>query len=150
MSKYFKTYFSPNRGAGDQVIGFIDYCKPGVALDVAVYSITHDDIAAALIRAHQRGVPVRVLMDKVQAAGRYADDELLEAAGIEVRRDNQTGLMHHKIAIEGDRAIGLGSFNWSKGADTKNAENWNVCRLKYVVKEYKKEFERLWELNVPK
>ena len=72
MGRYASVYFSPNQGADDTVIGFIDRCEK--TLDVAVYSITHDDIAAALIRAHQRGVRVRVLMDKTQAGNRYADD----------------------------------------------------------------------------
>jgi phosphatidylserine/phosphatidylglycerophosphate/cardiolipin synthase-like enzyme len=147
MGYYFDTYFSPNRGAADSVIGFVDRCNH--TLDIAVYSFTHDGIADAVIRAHHRGVKVRVLTDKTQAGNAYADDEKLEAEGIEVRRDTQSGLMHHKIAIGDGTAVGLGSFNWSKSADTRNAENWNVCRIKYVIKEYQKEFDSLWELNVP-
>ena len=147
MGRYFKTYFSPNRGAIENVIGFVDRCT--TTLDIAVYSFTHDDVAGAVIRAHQRGVKIRVLTDKVQAAGAYSDDEKLEAAGIEVRRDNQSGSMHHKFAIDGKQAVGLGSFNWTKNAATRNAENWNVCTLKYAVAEYQAEFDRLWELNAP-
>ena len=157
-----KTYFSPADKAASHVIGFIDYITVGSLhtplrgkhgyprLDVMVYSITHDEISDSLIRAHQRGVKVRVLVDKVQASGRYSDDEKLELAGIEVRRDTQSGLMHHKVAIENGRVVGLGSFNWSKGADTRNAENWNVIRYVYLAKKYQVEFERLWELNAPK
>lgn len=149
MSQYFKTYFSPNRGAADQIIAFINRVPNTSTLDVAVYAITHDDIAAALVGAHRRGVVLRVLVDKVQASGQYSDDEKLIASGIDVRLDTQVGLMHHKVVIEGDRVVGFGSFNWTKGADTRNAENWNVCRLKYVVRQYREEFERLWALNEP-
>ena len=157
-----KTYYSPADRAGGHVIGFIDYITlehlpsvlrggiPGYPkLDVMVYSLTHDGIADALIRAHQRGVKVRVLVDKVQASSRYADDEKLEAAGIDVRRDTQRGLMHHKVAIENGRVVGLGSFNWTKSADETNAENWNVIQYVYVAERYQKEFDRLWELNTP-
>jgi phosphatidylserine/phosphatidylglycerophosphate/cardiolipin synthase-like enzyme len=158
----FLTYFSPQDHAADHIIGFIDRVTlanlpgplrggiPGYpSLDIAVYSITHDGIADALIRAHEREVVIRVLTDKVQASGRYADDERLEAAGIPVRRDTQRGLMHHKFCIENGRVLGVGSANWSKNADEYNAENWNVVRLVYAAEEYLEEFNRLWELNAP-
>jgi len=147
MAKYFDTYFSPNGGAADFIIGFID--RTNDHLDIAVYAFTHDEIAQAVIRAKQRGVKIRVLTDKLQASNAYADDELLESYGIPVRRDTRSGLMHHKFAISDGYAIGLGSFNWSVSADTRNMENWNVCRIKYVIKNYQDEFDKLWELNKP-
>jgi phosphatidylserine/phosphatidylglycerophosphate/cardiolipin synthase-like enzyme len=149
MGSYVSTYYSPADRAAGHVIGFIDFLSPGDRLDVMVYSITHDDIAEALIRAHQRGVVVRVLIDKVQASSSYADDEKLEAVGIAVRRDTQAGSMHHKVAIENGKVVGLGSFNWTKNADSRNAENWNIVRLKYVAERYQAEFDRLWDLNAP-
>ena len=148
MGRYASVYFSPNQGADDTVIGFIDRCEK--TLDVAVYSITHDDIAAALIRAHQRGVRVRVLMDKTQAGNRYADDEKMLDAGIEVRRDTQAGMMHNKMVIGDSKAVGTGSFNWTANASKRNAENFVILRLLYVVAIFEGEFERLWKLNVPK
>lgn len=147
MGRYFSTYFSPNQGTADVVIGFIDRCN--VYLDIAMYSLTYDPITDALIRAHERGVKIRVLMDKSQAGNKYADDEKLETAGIQVLRDRKSGLMHHKFAIGDGTAVGLGSFNWTKNAETSNSENWNVVRLKYAIEEYQVEFNRLWELNQP-
>lgn len=149
MPRYVSSYFSPDRGAADVVIGFIDRCN--VSIDAAVYSITHDGIAGALIRAHERGVAVRILMDKTQAGNQYADDERMAAVGIPVIRDTVTGLMHHKFMI-GDaateeRAMATGSFNWTANADTKNMENFVIIRLKYTIDEFQAEFDRLWALN---
>jgi phosphatidylserine/phosphatidylglycerophosphate/cardiolipin synthase-like enzyme len=148
MGRYASVYFSPNQGADDTVIGFIDRCQK--TLDVAVYSITHDGIADALIRAHQRGVRVRVLMDKTQAGNRYADDEKMLDAGIEVRRDTQAGMMHNKMVLGDSKAVGTGSFNWTANASKRNAENFVILRLLYVVAIFEGEFERLWKLNVSK
>ncbi len=142
---YVSTYFSPRRGAANVVAGFINRCEQ--TIDVAVYSLTHDGIADALIRAVQRGVRVRVLIDKTQAGSRYADDEKLEAAGVQVRRDTQSGSMHNKFLLGDGFAVKTGSFNWTKNADTRNAENFVIIRLKYVVTAYQVEFDRLWELN---
>jgi phosphatidylserine/phosphatidylglycerophosphate/cardiolipin synthase-like enzyme len=151
MGKYASVYFSPNRHAADTVIGFID--RTVTSLDIAVYSITHDRIADAIIRAHQRGVAVRVLMDKTQAGGKYADDERMEAAGIPVYRDRVTGLMHAKYALSDvgseQRAVAAGSFNWTLNADTKNVEHLTVLRLKYIVDEFQAHFEEIWEANAP-
>lgn len=150
--KAVSSYMSPGRHAADTVIGFIDHTHK--SLDIAVYSITHDGIAAAVIRAHQRGVKVRVLVDKTQAAGRYADDELLETAGVPLRRDTQSGLMHHKFAISdkgvsGAFAVATGSFNWTANADKRNAENFLIIRLSRTVQEYQDEFDMVWAKNAP-
>lgn len=142
---YVSTYFSPNRGAADQVIGFIDRCNE--TIDAAIYSFTHDGIADAILRAHQRGVRVRVLTDRLQAGSEYADDERLEMAGIPVLRDTQAGSMHHKFVIGDGTAIGTGSFNWTASADKRNAENFVVLRLKYVIQTFQREFEALWAAN---
>lgn len=142
---YVSSYFAPKRNTIDNVVGFIDRCES--TLDVAVYAITHDRAADALIRAFQRGVVVRVLTDALMATGSYADDEKLEAVGIPVRRDTQPGAMHNKFVIGDGNAVGTGSFNWSKNADTKNAENFVIIRLKYVVADFQEEFEKLWALN---
>lgn len=149
MGRLANTYFSPDRGADDVVIGFIDHCHTEMV--VAVYSLTHDGISAAIIRAHDRGVKVRVLTDSLQASSRYADDELLDAAGVPLRRDTQTGSMHNKFIVGDSKGKGLavltGSFNFTKSAAQKNAENFIVLRLQYVAREYLAEFERLWALN---
>jgi len=151
MGKYASSYFSPGRGADEVVIGFIDHCHS--TLDVAIYSLTHDPIAEAIIRAHERGVQVRVLMDSSQAGSQYADDEKLEAVGIEVRRDIVAGIMHNKFLVgdgrDGGFAVLTGSYNFTKSATEKNAENFVVIRLQYIATEYRTEFERLWALNAP-
>lgn len=148
MPEYFDTYFSPKGGAADYIIKFIK--KTEKTLDIAVYSLTHDEITSALIEAHGRGVLIRILTDALQSKGASSDDETLESSGILLRRDTQPGLMHHKFAISDGLALGFGSFNWSLNAELRNMENWNVCRLKYVIDSYQKEFEKLWQLNKPK
>jgi len=144
---YVGVYFSPGRGADEIVIGFIDRCEK--TLDVAVYSLTHDPIRDALIRAQDRGVQIRVLMDNLQAKSRYADDEALAEAGVPVRVDKSSAAMHHKFAIGDGKAVLTGSFNWTKNAVTRNAENFVIVRMKYIIRPFEREFERLWAENAP-
>lgn len=143
MTSYVSTYFSPDRGAANVIIGFIDRCT--ATIDAAVYSLTHDAIADALIRAVGRGVKVRLLIDKTQAGSQYADDEKLEAVGADVRRMRMGGAFHHKFLIGDGVAVKTGSFNWTKNADERNAENFVIIRLKYVIEAFQAEFDRFWE-----
>ena len=142
---YVSTYFSPRKGAADQVVGFIDACEQ--TLDIAVYSLTHPDIVKAIERAHVRGVQVRLLMDYLQSRSAHAGDDTLEIQGIQVRRDTQGGSLHHKFCVGDGQAVITGSFNWSVNADQRNAENFVILRLSYVVRTFEEEFQRLWELN---
>lgn len=107
----------------------------------------HDGIASALIRAHLRGVKIRILVDRLQAGNRYADDERLEKAGIPLLRDSRSGSMHWKTIIGDAMAVGTGSFNWTKSADLYNAENFVIIRLKYVIQTFQREFHDLWVAN---
>lgn len=145
MPNYVSSYFSPDRGTADVIIGFIDRCQN--TLDIAVYSITNDQISEAIIRAKQRGVAVRVITDSTQSHNKYSDDEKLEEGLVEVHRVG-TGWrqsMHNKFVIGDGTAVGTGSFNWTKNADKHNNENFVIIRLRYVVKTFQREFNRIWD-----
>lgn len=59
-------YFTPPSGAASAIVQAIDRSEREVL--VQAYGFTHNGIAQALLRAQQRGVTVRVLLDKkVQA-----------------------------------------------------------------------------------
>ena len=149
MSRYVKSYFSPNRGGADIVVGFIDRCEN--TIDVAVYSITHDKISDALVRAQQRGVTVRVIMDRTQSKNKWSDDEKLQEATIPVQLGGQSWMssMHNKFIVGDGLAVGTGSFNWTKNAAERNSENFVIIRLRYVVREFQEEFDSLWEQTAP-
>lgn len=66
-------YFPPYKGAHLPIIRLYDNAEKYIHL--SIYSLTKDDFAKALIKAHKRGVEVKVLIDKAQAGNRYADDE---------------------------------------------------------------------------
>jgi len=114
-------------------------------IHLAIYSLTKDEIAEALIRAHKRGVEIKVLIDKAQAGLKDADDEKLEAEGIEVRRDKKAGLMHNKFAIIDGIITYTGSYNHTEGATTKNDENYIIIKDIGIAHIYETQFQKLWE-----
>ena len=141
-------YFSPDRGADEVIIGFIDRCNE--TLDISVYSMTHDGIRDAILRAHERGVIIRIMTDYLQASNKYADDETFFKAGISIVRGIRSYQMHNKFVL-GDAgnpevsAMATGSFNWSKNATEKNNENFVIIRRQETIEEFQQEFNSLWD-----
>ncbi len=147
---YPSFYTSHDGEAADITCGFIH--RTTQTIDFLMYALTDPRVAKELIEAHQRGIRVRGVVDKLQAAGRYSKVEQLREAGIEVREDSQEGSMHHKLAIcDIDvwtlRAVLSGSYNWTESAAKRNDENAVILRNKEECDKAQTEFNRLWALN---
>ena len=117
-------------------------------IDVSVYSINNKKLVDALIAAHRRGVKVRVLTDKVQAAGKSSRIWELLAADIPLRVHTHKRIMHTKVAIYDGSSVSSGSFNWTEPAVHKNEE---VCDIFIDEPDYAGQHQRLfdqrWENN---
>ena len=90
---------------------------------VQAYTFTSQPIAEALMQAHRRGVNVRILIDRSQLTGKYTQINHLVTKGIWVAVDVVPGIAHNKVIIIDDCYVLTGSFNWTKAAETSNAEN---------------------------
>jgi len=112
--------------------------------DVCVFTITDDRVADALIKAHARGVQLRVITDNDKAHDLGSDIERIEAAGVAVRIDRTPFHMHHKFAIFDNKRLLNGSYNWTRGAARDNVENLIVTDDVGLVDQFSKYFERLW------
>lgn len=120
-------------------------------LEVMAFLFSSQPMAEAVIRAHQRGVWVRVLLDNAfasrgaTASWRYVSFHELRRAGIEVRHDDQDAKLNHKVVIIDERVVVTGSFNFSANAAMSNDENMLVLEGEWVGRAFIQEFNRLWE-----
>lgn len=135
-------HFPPGRDAHRPIIRLYDNAEKSIHL--AIYALTKNDIAKALIRAHKRGVEVRVIMDDGKADDVYSDDEKLEKAGIEVVKDGPLGLMHNKFCIIDGIIVYTGSYNHTKSGTEVHDENYIIIKDKMVADTYEKQFQKLW------
>lgn len=116
--------FFPDEGHTglSQIIELIESAKN--TLDVAVFSISHKDLAAALVDAQKCGVHVRVLTDDVQAKHQDSCVKMLKKAGIQFRMDsNEKMHMHHKFMVVDGSTLMSGSLNWTHAAVERGNEN---------------------------
>jgi phosphatidylserine/phosphatidylglycerophosphate/cardiolipin synthase-like enzyme len=81
--------FSPEEEIAPTIVKLIDNAQH--SLDIAAFAFTHPDIANAVIRAHQRGVKVRTVMDMVNERQKYSLAPELIKAGIPLRVRHKRG-----------------------------------------------------------
>ncbi|TCV98748.1 phospholipase D family nuclease [Biostraticola tofi] len=140
--------FSPSGTAIATIVAAIDSASQRIS--VAAYAFTSKKVAAALTRAHLRGITVQLVADKKAASDKYTAVTFLANKGVAVRLNNRYAIMHNKFMVIDGRTVQTGSFNYSNSADRRNAENvlvlWNAPE---VANEYQKEFERLWQEGQP-
>jgi phosphatidylserine/phosphatidylglycerophosphate/cardiolipin synthase-like enzyme len=99
-------------------------------------------IAKALLDAHKRGVKVQVILDKSQKSERYSSATFLKNAGIPTYIDAKHAIAHNKIMIIDREILITGSFNFTKDAEEKNAENLLIVKDKALAKVYIENWEK--------
>ena len=135
-----EVYFSPNDGATEAIVREIDRARSEIL--VQAYSFTSAPIAKALLKAHRRGVKVQAILDKSQKTQKYSSASFLTNSGIPTYIDARHAIAHNKIIII-DRAVVItGSFNFTKAAEEKNAENLLIIRSKELAKPYLENWQR--------
>lgn len=119
-------YFSPNAGAADAVIRELDNAKKDIRLQA--YGFTHSGIAAALAAAQKRGVDTEVILDKSNLHEHSSEAEFVAEAGVKTYIDSRHAIAHNKVIVIDGREVITGSFNFTKAAEEKNAENLLILK----------------------
>lgn|SRR3990172_14268 len=117
-------------------------------VDAALYRLNNPRLARALGETVQRGVKVRVVLDR----GKYEETPATRKLGTEHRipfrlaygREGPGSKMHHKFAlIDGHTAL-TGSFNWTLESEEQNYESLMIVREPAALAAFRREFEALW------
>jgi len=139
------TCFTPPSGCGAVIANLIS--KAEKSIYVQAYGFTSGEIAKALINASNRGVKVRVLLDKSNIGAKHSKMRDLRKAGIEVLIDKISGIAHNKIIIIDGSLVITGSFNFTTSADIRNTENIIIIRDKQVAQRYLQNWHTRYEIN---
>lgn len=129
-----EVYFSPNSGSTAAIVREIERAR--VEILVQAYSFTSAPIAKALLKAHKRGVKVQAILDKSQKSQKYSSASFLIHSGIPTFIDERHAIAHNKIILIDGTVVITGSFNFTKAAEERNAENLLIIRSKGLAKPY--------------
>jgi len=120
------------------------------SIHIASFEFDLTPVAEALIAAKERGVDVRWVTDDEH--GLEADEEpghgqfeMLQEAGIEVRDDARSALMHNKFWIFDGEWVWTGSTNITVNGIFKQNNNVIAIRSTKLAEIYEREFQEMWE-----
>ena len=138
LPKSVQAHFSPKGGCTDALVDLISSARKTV--QVQAYSFTSTRIAEALVAAARRGVAVEVILDKSHRTERFAAVDILARAGIPLLVDARHAIAHNKVLlVDGERVV-TGSFNFTKAAESANAENLLILNDPDLAARYSENF----------
>ncbi len=129
------------RGGPDALLAqAIDEARYSV--DVAMYNMDLWSLRDALLRAHRRGLSVRMVTDSDNNLERDIQ-ELLEA-DIPLLGDRREPLMHHKFVVIDRLDVWTGSMNMTVSGAYRNDNNLVRIRSSELAEDYTREFEEMF------
>ena len=127
-------------GVDGPIVEAIDAAR--LSVDVAAYSLSLNSVRNALLRAHDRGATVRIVMESSNMD--RSDPEILIEEGVPIVGDNRDGLMHDKFIIIDKSEVWLGSMNFTDGGAYEDNNNLMRIRSTKLAENYLKEFEEMF------
>ena len=137
-----EVYFSLSDNPQKAIIKNINQAE--AFINIAMYIFTDREIALPLAKAQERGVKVRVYLDKDQVDDQYSQSRFLVQKGIKVRISTNNYIMHNKFAIIDNRLLLTGSYNWTFSANNRNDENLMIIDDPEIIAIFQNQFVNLW------
>ena len=149
QGSWFEVYFTDpanpaakqeSGGVEEAVIASIDSAR--LSIDAAFYSLSLREVANALLRARDRGVAVRVVMES-DNRDKSVPQALIEG-GIPILGDRREGLMHDKFIIIDRSEVWMGSMNYTVNGTYDDNNVLIHIRSTQVAENYMVEFEEMY------
>jgi phosphatidylserine/phosphatidylglycerophosphate/cardiolipin synthase-like enzyme len=133
-SATIETCFAPESDCAAFAVRAIDRAEHEIL--VGAYGLTTGSgIVEALLRAHRRGVAVKLIADKSTPCGRNSGIDPLAGAGVPVWIDHVARIAHAKTMVIDGNVTLSGSYNWTRGASA-NSEDLNLVASPVVAETY--------------
>ena len=133
-SATIETCFAPEGDCAALAVRAIDRAQREIL--VGAYGLTTGSgIVEALLRAHRRGVEVKLIADRSTPCGRNSGIDPLAGAGVPVWIDHIARIAHAKTMVIDGTVTLNGSYNWTRGASA-NSEDLNLVASPLVAAAY--------------
>jgi phosphatidylserine/phosphatidylglycerophosphate/cardiolipin synthase-like enzyme len=145
--------FPPDQNYATRAVN--DYNRETNKIDVMMFRITDRRHTDAIIAAHARGVPVRIMVDRTEyrLPERLWDAwnvDRLYAAGIPIRWNVHQGVSHGKLMLlYGLGETVFGSSNWSSASAGSQHEHNYFTNKTAIFNWFVTYFERRWNNSNP-
>lgn len=130
-------------GVDGPLVEAIDSAR--LSIDVAAYSLGLNSVRNALLRAHDRGATVRIVMETGNMD--RSDPRILLEAGVPIVGDNGDGLMHNKFVVIDKSEVWLGSMNFTDSGTYEDNNNLIRIHSAEMAENFTREFEEMFTAN---
>ena len=145
-----QTYFaSPETGTAIEAVVIQSIDGAQTTLEIAAPSLTNDRVGDAVVRAHRRGVTVRVILAGGREGEIGSEYEKLLSAGVAVRLSSGSETFDHRFAVVDGRIVLSGTYEWTD--QTLPTGFASLVRITCAspsqaspAQAYLMEFDRLW------
>lgn len=136
-----ENYFTPEDDATARIVERLKQAK--TSIDFMAFSFTDDTIGKTVRDRAKAGVRVRGVFETTGSETTASEYGILKKAKLQVYQDGNPYLMHHKVFIIDGQTVILGSFNFSRNANTSNDENLLIIDDAALAQAFMQEFERV-------
>ena len=139
--------FTPAQSCAGRIVAAIDAAQSTIR--VQAYSFTSTVIAKAMVEAKQRGVDISVILDRSQRSEKYSSATFLYNFKFPVLIDSRVSIAHNKIIVIDGQLVISGSYNFTKAAEDRNAENVIFIKSKDLARAYLANWDSRAILSAP-
>lgn len=148
----YQACFTPGQSCTQTIVNSLQQACQSIA--VQAYSFTSFQIAKALVKAKQRGVEVKVILDKAWLDDRQQDKRFRAAIlymyehEVPLWIDYQPSIAHNKVMVIDAKRVITGSFNFTNSAEKRNAENVLIIDSPALAKQYLQNWQKRFSVSL--
>ncbi len=145
-----ENYFAPEDPTVEAIRRAIQSARKRIVF--MAFSFTHPQLGNVLLERARAGVEIHGVFETVGADTPASQFQRLRKAGIDVLKDGNPYIMHHKVFVIDRRVVIFGSYNFSRNAAQSNDENFLIVEDPAMAALFEAEFARVYEqaLNPPR
>lgn len=119
---------------------------------VQAYSFTSFKLAKALLAAQQRGVTVKLILDKAWLAKKSGKKfnraiDYMYKQGMPIWIDYRPRIAHNKVIIIDNKQVITGSFNFTNAAEFRNTENLLIIHSPVIARQYLENWQKRFNVS---
>lgn len=140
-------FFSPRGGGQQAVLQELQSARQRILF--MTFSLTDKTAGEIIQQKMAQGLQVEGVFDSWLGASQYSLFNPLKESGLNVRKDGNEALLHHKVIIV-DNTVITGSYNYSANAENSNNENFLIIKnAPEIAQAYIEEYQRIRRISRP-
>ena len=145
LGSNYSVCFTPDENCTQLILDAIESSVSDIKIQA--YSFTSRSIENALSSAKERGVKVQVILDKSILSNPGNAAEFFVKHHIPVWIDYHVGIAHNKVMFLDEARVITGSFNFTRAAQMRNAENLLIIDDGNLAKKYLNNWQRRQDVS---